>query len=57
MTWIPQFKLYDKDSNFIMILPAVFYTNAPQTQNKFTLVEGIRGDGGIVVKEVKQLGI
>lgn len=53
MSWVPKFKLYTKESNFIMNIPCIFYTNAPQTSKKFTAVEGIRGDGCIIVKGSK----
>jgi hypothetical protein len=49
-TFIPKFKLYDSSLNFIMDLPAISYTNAPQTNIKNTVIEGIRGEGCVVVE-------
>jgi hypothetical protein len=50
MTWVPHFKLYASDGyTLVYTFVAVQYTNAPQTINKKTVVEGIRGQGCIVV--------
>lgn len=50
MSVIPQFKLYASDGvTLVYTFPAVFFTNAPQTTNKKTIVEGIRGQGCIVI--------
>jgi len=53
MSWVPKFNLYDTSDVLVMQLPNVFYTNAPQTPLKYTVVEGIRGNGGIVVQGSK----
>ena len=50
MVWHPHFKLYASDgTTLIYTFIAVQYTNAPQTINKKTIVEGIRGQGCIIV--------
>lgn len=49
MAIIPTFKLYNSSDVYIMTLPAVFYTNAPQTIKKYTEVSGIRGTGSIII--------
>jgi hypothetical protein len=53
MSWIPRFKIYDVDLNLKITIPNVSYTNAPQSIKKSTLIEGIRGNGGIVVSGSK----
>jgi hypothetical protein len=50
MVWAPKFRLYAVDGiTLIYTFPIVQYTNAPQTVNKKTVIEGIRGQGCIVV--------
>jgi hypothetical protein len=50
MAWIPKFRLYASNgSTLLYTFPAVSYTNLPQTQSKNTVIEGIRGNGCIVI--------
>lgn len=48
--FIPSFKLYASDGiTLIYTFPLVQYTNAPQSIKKSTVVESIRGVGGIII--------
>lgn len=48
--FIPTFKLYASDGlTLVYTFPVVQYTNAPQSNKKSTLVESIRGNGGIII--------
>jgi len=50
MAFVPHFKLYASDGNTLLYtFIAVQSTNAPQTVKKSTTVEGIRGQGCIVI--------
>lgn len=50
MTFIPQIKLYASDgTTLIYTFVAVQSINAPQTVNKSNIVEGIRGQGCIII--------
>lgn len=49
-TFIPRFKLYDTDGTTLKYtFLAVQSTNAPQSINRNSVVEGIRGKGCIVI--------
>lgn len=55
MSFIPKFELYDyANTTKIYTFPAVFYTNAPKSSKKYTEVEGIRGDGSIIIEGSKK---
>jgi hypothetical protein len=48
--FIPQFKILDSTGSIeIITLSHISYTNIPQTKIKHTVIEGIRGIGGLVV--------
>ena len=49
MAFVPTFKLYDKDDNFLYMFPIVQYTNAPQPITKSVVIEGLRGQGAIII--------
>jgi hypothetical protein len=50
MAWVPKFRLYASNgSTLVYTFPAVSYTNLPQTKSKNTVIEGIRGNGCIVI--------
>lgn len=50
MTFVPHVKLYASDGvTLVYTFPAVQYINVPHTSNKNTIVEGIRGQGCIVI--------
>jgi hypothetical protein len=50
MAFVPHVKLYASDGTTpVYTFLAVQYINAPQTANKSTIVEGIRGQGCIVI--------
>jgi hypothetical protein len=47
---VPSFKLYTTNgSTLVYTFPLVQYTNAPQSIKKNTIIESIRGVGGIII--------
>jgi hypothetical protein len=54
MPWVPRFRLYASDGTTLLYtFPAVSYTNLPQTSSKNTIIEGIRGNGCIIISGSK----
>lgn len=50
MAFVPTFKLYAQDGEtLVYTFPVVQYTNIPQSPKKSTIIEGIRGNGCLIV--------
>lgn len=50
MAFVPKFKLYDNTGlNLIYTFPVVQNTNIPKSTRKTTVIEGFRGQGGIII--------
>jgi len=50
MSWIPRFKLWNSAGDSLLYtFEAVQYTNAPQSAQKTVEIEGIRGQGSIII--------
>ncbi len=49
MSFVPTFKLYNYSNSLIYTFPIVQYTNAPKPIIKSVVIEGLRGQGAIVI--------
>ena len=49
-TWVPEFRLYDSaGTGLLYTFPAVNYTNAPQSIERFVEHENVRAKGSLII--------